>query len=96
MLVRKTVWIARDKDNSLCMYNKKPIRSDNMWELGYEGDIYAFPIPETWFPKLTWEDEPRRIKFGLKKKTEDDKLTDKVEDALVNKKTTIGELCEST
>ncbi len=96
MLPKQKVWVARDKNNKLYMFNKLPIRSEEIWEPPMGPDIYVFQIPKEWFPELTWADKPKQMKFVLRKKTSDDKLEDKVIDVLTTGNLAIGEIDEST
>ena len=95
MLVRKTVWVARDKDTRLWMYSTEPERGLDLWEFTDDA-CNAFELPSTWFPNLTWKDKPKKMKFGLKQKTDDDKFTDNVENILNGNKITFGDINEST
>jgi len=67
------MFVARDKDNELRVYTKKPIRwkEYNIWYVpedddGYPQD-YELKIDQSLFPELTWKDEP--IEVDLVKKT---------------------------
>lgn len=64
------MWIARDKDNYLCLYESKPRRGQSEWS---STDIYEtlntgielgrIPIDETLFSNITWENSPVEIEF---------------------------------
>ena len=54
-------WISRDKNNSLCLYPKKPYRfEDRYW--WFPEDEYI-GLPREYFSKLTWENEPQKVKI---------------------------------
>lgn len=49
------LYVARDKDNTLAVFNEKPKRN-----LEHYGDWsgVGMPIDKNMFPTLKWEDEP--------------------------------------
>ena len=57
------MWIARDEDDTLYLYAKKPTMESRSW-----GRFYNAPnnrwlqIPKSWFPNFKFEDGPKRIK----------------------------------
>ena len=66
------MWIARDKDGWLCLYEKKPWRQtcEQMWidgdinfYLDYKEDRFGcYEILDSkLLPELTWEDEPIEV-----------------------------------
>ena len=59
------LWVARDKDGSLYMFDKKPYKDEKgSWLI--EEHEYAWWLPKTWFSSVKWEDdEPRRISLAL-------------------------------
>ena len=62
----KRLWIARDKDGSLYMFDVKPIKNnEGIWVFG-EQPCYSIKLPQTWFNSVKWEDdEPRRLSLAL-------------------------------
>lgn len=54
-----TFWIARDKNDSLFAYEDKPERCDNQKEW-FSGKFLS-QIEKSFFPELTWEDEPIEV-----------------------------------
>ena len=55
------VWIARDRDESLCIFLGKPIKDGNYWQP--HGESYK-SISDSLFPEITWEDEePTQFKL---------------------------------
>ena len=62
----KSIWIARDKDGSLYLYEGKPYRKGYVWMYRYEHEPYE--IDNDWFPEITWENEP--IELVIKEKEE--------------------------
>lgn len=64
--VNNTLWVARDKDGTLCSYLHKPIRNDvdnNWWDMETAYDtinpgMYYEKLDSHIFPELTWDDEP--------------------------------------
>lgn len=63
------MWIARDKDNSLWLYNEKPIRNEeeNDWS---PTDIVVGALDTNMFPELRWEDEPIEVELTRMKSNE--------------------------
>ena len=60
------MWLARDKDGKLAMYENKPFKGDRegQWSLGGEWDF----LPENWFPEVKWsDDEPTKVKLVIEK-----------------------------
>lgn len=56
------MWIARDKDDSLWLFKKKPQKQkDGFWSVELIIDI-IFQFPEQILPEVRWEDEePREL-----------------------------------
>lgn len=54
-------WVARDKNDFLGAYEDKPERSDNQKE--WVAEKYLSPIEKSFFPELTWEDEPIEVEI---------------------------------
>lgn len=61
----KRLWVARDEDGSLFMFDSKPSKNEKgSWFI--EGCEHAWELPETWFNSVKWEDEePRRLSLAL-------------------------------
>ena len=56
-------WVCRDKDGTLCLYYKKPMRGKEEWFGNYDRQL-----PEDSFPSLTWQDEPIEVEITIKPK----------------------------
>lgn len=58
------LWIARNTDNTLVLFQSKPILGSNfIWEeLLNEDCMY---IEEYLFPEVTWENSPKEIELKL-------------------------------
>ena len=56
------LWVARDWSGILDAYFNKPIRDTVRKE--WDSDIIALRIDDSFFPELTWEDEP--LEFELR------------------------------
>lgn len=55
------MWIARDADNSLWLFEEKPCKSDYVW-ISSLGVGVQFRINEKLFPTVKWADEePREL-----------------------------------
>ena len=67
-------WIVRDNDDDftfphLWLFSSKPWRSfiyDGMWT----GDRESFVLPDSAFPDLKWEDEPRKVTITIEEEEE--------------------------
>lgn len=60
-----TMWVARDKNCTLCLYKNKPFKDDlyELWD-GSESPIILNPYI---FPSVKWEDaEPTEVVLTLK------------------------------
>ena len=52
-----SIWIARDKDGSLFLYDRKPIgKNSTAWLM--PPNCMNERIVEDWFPEITWERGP--------------------------------------
>lgn len=56
------LWLARDWGGILDAYFNKPIR-DTVWK-EWDSDKVSLSIDDSFFPELTWEDEP--LEFELR------------------------------
>lgn len=52
-------WVARDKNGSLFAYEDKPERCDNQKE--WFAETFLCLMVNSFFPDLTWEDEPIEV-----------------------------------
>jgi hypothetical protein len=64
---KMTLWVARDKDEALCLYNCRPIRERNhFWAL--YGFIEVLEAESTnLFPSVTFENSPQKVELKLVK-----------------------------
>lgn len=57
------LWVARDKDGRLYLYDSKPIREKDYF------DVKAFALNvelnPTYFPEVTFENSPREVEIKL-------------------------------
>ena len=54
------LWVARDKNGFLFAYEEKPTRWDNQKE--WLGRFFS-SMENSFFPELTWEDEPLELEL---------------------------------
>ena len=55
------MWIARDKDEELYLFSKKPYKKEDYWSNSM-GTITVLQLPSELFPEVKWEDEePREL-----------------------------------
>lgn len=65
------MWIARDKDGELYLYNERPVREDSRYEKGtfYSGYFYGeYPsirLDKNEFLEVTWENSPQQVELKL-------------------------------
>ena len=54
------MWIARDANNSLWLYEEKPTKKEEYWSAnGCKSQSMLF---NDWFPEVQWDDdEPREL-----------------------------------
>ena len=63
-----TAWVARDKDGTLCFYEQKPIKGENVWDY-VDGGLSTVGRDEFLFefPNVKWEDEePTEVELTIK------------------------------
>lgn len=59
-------WIARDKDNTLCLFRKKPTLNVCDWfDNSPENTGCIAVLLETDFPEVTFENSPQQIELKL-------------------------------
>ena len=60
------MWLARDKNGELIMYEREPLK-DKLAERWTLGGWFRF-LPENWFPGVLWSDEePTKVKLVIEK-----------------------------
>ena len=60
------MWLARDKDGELIMYEREPLK-DKLVEQWTLGGWFGF-LPENLFPEVQWSDEePTKVKLVIEK-----------------------------
>lgn len=80
------MWIARDKDNSLWLYDEKPVRNEKEedWTIASPTDTAVGVLDKDMFPKLQWEDEPLEVDLLPKGKTNKTDITVTRENIIFN------------
>lgn len=62
----KEVYLARDKDSTLCMYNHYPKIEDGLFANDLEGRYNDFVyIESSFFPEVTFENSPVKIEIKI-------------------------------
>lgn len=65
------LWIARDKDGSLWLYDDEPVlRSENSWGVKPKPNSKTKPAKSlySWhFPEITFENSPQQVELKLVK-----------------------------
>ena len=65
------MWLVRNIDNTLILYQNKPVRTKKGWEEGGKYFIIGeFPFENipAFIEQQQWKDTPLQIKFEIKKK----------------------------
>ena len=52
------MWVARDRDNKLYLYPRKPIREK---QSGIFSENEFCEVNSKYFPEVTWENSPKEI-----------------------------------
>lgn len=61
------MWIARDKDNELRIFENKPTKGAEYWLSSWANNVYG-TLPDEYFPEVKWEDdEPTKVKLVIDK-----------------------------
>ena len=67
--MEQEMWVARDKDGELVMYENKPFkdkRAEQWIPVGWFG--WCEFLPKNWFPEVKWsDDEPTKVKLVIDK-----------------------------
>lgn len=64
------MWIARDEDGMLYLYNSKPIKREdtNWWDLedgDGDGDNYVSELDPRLFSEVTYENSPQEVNISI-------------------------------
>lgn len=59
------IWIARDKNGLICLFNTKPIRHDDEFYANENLTASCFALDFDAFPEVTWENSPKRVEVKL-------------------------------
>lgn len=57
------IWIARDKNEELCLYLSEPIKHKSTFNSRF-GEGY-FVLSKEEFPEITWENSPKQVKLKI-------------------------------
>ena len=70
---KKYKWIARDESGSLCIFDEKPKKSEEMWDNVTYSDFIELNCYDHLFKSINWDDEePVRIDDYVDRKNEAD------------------------
>ena len=62
--MEEQIWVARDKDGKLAIFNKKPFKCGEQW---ITKGRYSW-IQQEFFPEVQWQDEePTKLKLMIDK-----------------------------
>lgn len=60
------LWIARDEDGELYIFENKPSLVSDMFQNNPSEDYNWFEeIPDHWFPEVTFENSPQEVELKL-------------------------------
>lgn len=63
--MERTLWIARDRDGSLLLYKRRPIKIEDFWQTY---DYTFIRLDNTLFPEVKWEDlVPTKVQLKILK-----------------------------
>ena len=72
--MKQIKWIARDENGELYCYSKKPVRCLEVGEWIFnvvkessDDEVDSYSISNTYFPELSWVDEPIKVEVTYKK-----------------------------
>lgn len=56
-----SVWVARDEDGELWLYNQKPVKACGMFHCGICGEM--MPIDDQCYPEISYDNSPIKIRL---------------------------------
>ena len=66
------LWIARDLNGDLCLYDRKPKLSEEVegvWVCSQYGEfVNVIVLPSEYFPEVTFENSPQEVELKLVEK----------------------------
>ena len=65
VLCEKSMWIARDEDDSLWIFSDEPTLDGNTWTLKYDGKNTMNQLTSTLFPEVTFENSPKKVEIKI-------------------------------
>ena len=65
VLCEKSMWIARDEDDSLRIFSEEPTLNGNAWTLKYDGKNTMNQLTSTLFPEVTFENSPKKVEIKI-------------------------------
>ena len=60
-------WIARDKNNSLWLFEEKPFLDCEVWRFNPFCNIVFYEVDEDFLPEITFENSPQQVELKLVK-----------------------------
>jgi len=61
------MYIARDKNNDLYLFNELPSRGNECWWASKEIDGTYLRLNKSLYPEVTWDSEPLRAEISIVK-----------------------------
>lgn len=60
------LWIARDLDGDLWLYNRKPVKKSWGGFIPIDDDCDIMPIDNDLYPEVTYENSPKEVELIIK------------------------------
>lgn len=61
----KDLWIARDENKSLYVFNGKPAKYTHEFGADANHPLFNWQLPTELFPEVTWENSPKKLEYKL-------------------------------
>ena len=59
------MWVARDKDGTLVLFNGEPIKEESVGRWDTYSPDGSMVIDRKSFPEITWDGEPKEVKITI-------------------------------
>ena len=75
------LWIARNKNKTVYVYDTIPIRNEDKGRFETRGK-YAIYFPDNFFKELTWENSPKEVELKLKNELSFEEMEELIDDLI--------------
>ena len=59
------LWIARDRDNSLWLFEEKPFLKCGVWRVDPNCNIGLYEVDKYFLPEVTFDNSPQQVELKL-------------------------------